>query len=120
MDIYDVFGPAPQTLQGADLLATALNVLVFVPDFFRGNPIKPEWFSDKSEEAQQAKAAWQKEHMKFNETVPDLYSVIDAAKAKYPSVESFGAVGLCWGGKVTALASGPGTPFKATSQVHPG
>jgi len=35
-------------------------------------------------------------------------------------VEAWGAYGLCWGGKVVALSSGPGTPFKASGQVHPG
>ena len=43
-----------------------------------------------------------------------------AAKTKFSSVESWGAFGLCWGGKVAVLASAEGTPFKASGQVHPG
>ena len=42
VDVYDIFGPAPQTLQGADALATALDVLVVVPDFFKGSPMLGE------------------------------------------------------------------------------
>jgi dienelactone hydrolase len=38
VDVYDVFGPASQTLQGADALAEALGILVVVPDFFKGEP----------------------------------------------------------------------------------
>jgi dienelactone hydrolase len=37
IDVYDIFGPAPQTLQGADALATALGCVVVVPDLFRGS-----------------------------------------------------------------------------------
>jgi dienelactone hydrolase len=44
--IYDIFGIAPQTLQGADALATALNCLVIMPDFFEGGKAEGEWFSN--------------------------------------------------------------------------
>ena len=46
MDVYDIFGAANQTLQGADLLAAALNVVVLVPDFFKGEACQGEWFSN--------------------------------------------------------------------------
>jgi len=42
VDVYDIFGPAPQTLQGADALATALDLIVVVPDFFRGSAMLGE------------------------------------------------------------------------------
>lgn len=44
VDIYDVFGLASQTIQGADLLAARLNAVVLVPDFFEGEPLKHEYF----------------------------------------------------------------------------
>ncbi|RDW84464.1 hypothetical protein BP6252_02054 [Coleophoma cylindrospora] len=119
-DIYDVFGLSPQTMQGADLLAKALDALVIIPDFFKGNPINPEWFTDKSDAAQQAKDEWMKGNMNFPDYVPVLFSVAGAAKTTYPSVKSWASLGLCWGGKVTALASGDGTPFSVSGQVHPG
>lgn len=46
VDVYDIFGAANQTLQGADLLAAALNVVVLVPDFFKGEACQGEWFSN--------------------------------------------------------------------------
>lgn len=42
VDTYDIFGIVPQTLQGADALAAALEVLVFVPDFLKGDVAKGE------------------------------------------------------------------------------
>lgn len=42
VDAYDIFGIAPQTLQGADALAAALGVLVFVPDVLKGDVAKGE------------------------------------------------------------------------------
>lgn len=60
IDIYDVFGPAPQTLQGADLLALALDALVIVPDFFKGKPAQNVWYTSQSEENEKAKAEFQK------------------------------------------------------------
>ena len=35
-------------------------------------------------------------------------------------MSSWGAFGLCWGGKVVVLLSGKDTPFTASGQVHPG
>ena len=85
--------------------------------------------------------------MNFGEHVAELYKLVDVAKKKWSSVGSWGAFGLCWGGKVscstvyfdnvyaglcvragmltmfhqiTALASGADTPFAVSGQVHPG
>ena len=105
VDIYDVFGPAPQTLQGADLLAAALNVLVLVPDFFKGEPAQHEWYVDQSEENKKKKEAFFERSRKFDESVAELLKVVEAAKKKWANVRSWGAFGLCWGGKVSASAS---------------
>jgi len=43
--IYDIFGYFPQTLQGADILATSDHdekYQVFMPDFFEVNHTHPE------------------------------------------------------------------------------
>ena len=58
--------------------------------------------------------------MTFERYLPLVTSLVKAAEARFPSVESWGSVGLCWGGKVSALLSGAGTLFKVTAQVHPG
>lgn len=54
---------------------------------------------------------------KASNGVPGL---VEAYRGVFPSVEKWGAYGLCWGGKVLALSSGEGTPWAATVQVHPG
>lgn len=120
IDIYDIFGPAPQTLQGADLLASALHVLVIVPDFFRGSPAQNEWYSVQSEENEKKKTEFMGTARNFGAHAKTLLGLVEAAKEKWGSVESWGAFGLCWGGKVTALTSGANTPFKVSGQVHPG
>lgn len=40
-------------------------------------------------------------------------------KKKNPQIESWAIVGFCWGGKIAALVSGEGSPFKASGQCHP-
>lgn len=44
--IYDIFGYFPQTIQGADILATSgkdHHYQVFIPDFFEGKPADISW-----------------------------------------------------------------------------
>jgi len=117
--IYDIFGMGfNQTLQGADLIASS-GPLVVMPDFFKGSPMPIAWYPPNTEEKRKnmgeffaTVAAPPKNVVKVNELVPEL-------RKKYPSVEKWGVVGFCWGGKVATLASGPGTAFAATAQAHP-
>ncbi|TVY28089.1 putative AIM2 family protein [Lachnellula hyalina] len=119
--LYDIFGPAPQTLQGADALSAALGALVLVPDFFKGVKMEFSWYADDlSEEIKALKEAFSKLALDFSGFVPALKDVVAEGKGRWEGVEAWGAYGLCWGGKVVALSSGPGTPFKASGQVHPG
>ncbi|ESZ95578.1 hypothetical protein SBOR_4058 [Sclerotinia borealis F-4128] len=110
MIIYDVFGAAPQTLQGTDLLAAALaplDTVVIVPDLFNGKAAQAEWYNpDASEEAKAAKAVFVESAYTF-ETWENL-------------AESIVIHGLCWGGKVVAATSGKRTPWTVSGQVHPG
>ncbi|KAA6412564.1 MAG: hypothetical protein FRX48_03555 [Lasallia pustulata] len=53
-------------------------------------------------------------------TLPALFRILVEAKQRWPSVQGWGIFGLCWGGKIAALASGPETPFKVSGQAHPG
>ncbi|KUM60432.1 hypothetical protein ACN42_g6691 [Penicillium freii] len=48
-----------------------------------------------------------------------LYSVANEAKSLYAAVEKWAMLGLCWGGKLAALASADQTPFVASGQTHP-
>ena len=120
IDVFDVFGMVPQTLQGADLLSASLDAIVLVPDFFHGETAKAEWLGRDTPET---KAAWSDFLTcvaSFEKNAPVLLQIAEEAKAKYASAARWGAYGLCWGGKILALISGAGTPFAASGQVHPG
>jgi len=120
VDVYDIFGLANQTLQGADALAAALGAVVLVPDFLEGEYAKPEFFGQLTPEKQAIKDAFMARVSAFSNFTDKLSAVVQAGKTKFPSVTSWGSVGLCWGGKVIVLLSGPGAIFKASAQVHPG
>lgn len=105
IDIYDVFGLAPQTLQGADRLARSLNGLVLIPDFFRGSPADPGWFPKDTPEKEEAVQKFMKEKAMNPENVPMVLKVTAEAKKRWPAVESWGAFGLCWGGKVRTYSA---------------
>ncbi|ODM16879.1 hypothetical protein SI65_07844 [Aspergillus cristatus] len=98
INIYDIFGLSPQTIQGADILSTRLNALVLLPDFFHGDGAKHEWLPADTEEKMSAL-------MGFVESKADIKTNV-------------GVLGEAV--KVAVLASGEGTPFAATAQVHPG
>ncbi|KAL2830920.1 hypothetical protein BDW59DRAFT_14865 [Aspergillus cavernicola] len=118
--IYDIFGNSSQTTQGADILAAQLNALVLIPDFFFGDGANPEWIPPNTEEKNTALMNFVATKAQWTEAAKTMPDVVQAYKSVFPSVEKWGAYGLCWGGKVLALSSGSGTPFTATAQVHPG
>ncbi|KAF7588376.1 hypothetical protein BBP40_005769 [Aspergillus hancockii] len=118
--LYDIFGMAVQTLQGADLLATRLKARVVVPDFFEGIFAQPEWFPTDTEEKKDALARFVANEASIPRNVDTLLEITKQYNTAFPAVSKWAALGLCWGGKVTVLASGPGTPFVASGQVHPG
>jgi hypothetical protein len=59
--IYDIFGYFPQTIQGADILATSdkqHSYQVFMPDFFEGEPCNIAWYPPVTEDQQKNLYAW--------------------------------------------------------------
>ncbi|KDN71445.1 putative dienelactone hydrolase [Colletotrichum sublineola] len=119
--IYDIFGYFPQTLQGADILATSGSekYRVFIPDWFVGEPCPIEWFPPDTEEKQKNLGSFFQKFPppKVAGMVPDY---VKAVQSKFSSLESFGIVGYCWGGKVVSLVtSGESNPFKVGAEVHP-
>ncbi|OJJ98952.1 hypothetical protein ASPACDRAFT_1889385 [Aspergillus aculeatus ATCC 16872] len=120
IDIHDIFGLSNQTLQGADLLAARLNAVVLVPDYFHGDKADPSWLPPDTPEKQEALTKF----ISTRASCPDAVKVLEAAvpvyRERFPSVQAWAVTGLCWGGKVAVLASGPDTPFIASGQVHPG
>ncbi|GLI79450.1 hypothetical protein PoHVEF18_007785 [Penicillium ochrochloron] len=120
VDIYDVFGMASQTIQGADLLAARLNAVVLIPDFFDGEPLKHEYVPADTDEKKQIIAEFTAHKANIPRNVGVVIEAVEEYRTRFSSVQKWGAFGLCWGGKVTVLASGPNTPFAASGQVHPG
>lgn len=54
--VYDIFGFFPQTLQGADILASGdseKKYQVFMPDFFEGSPAAIGWYPPDSKEKEE-------------------------------------------------------------------
>lgn len=119
IDVYDIFGMASQTIQGADRLASSLKALVLIPDFFKGSPLAAENFPPDTEEKKETIQKFFVEKANFTENKEVLLNVVKEAKENFPSVGSWGAYGLCWGGKLVAMTSAEGTSFKASGQVHP-
>lgn len=53
--VYDIFGYFPQTLQGADILATSdrsNKYKVYMPDLFNGSPADISWYPPDNEDKQ--------------------------------------------------------------------
>jgi hypothetical protein len=75
--------------------------LVLVPDFFKGEKALDEWFTNVTPENDALKNAFFGKVMsRFGGNAQELKDVAEAAKLKWSGVESWGAFGLCWGGKV--------------------
>lgn len=100
--IYDIFGFYPQTLQGADLLAAQTGAVTFVPDVLENEYALQAWFPPDNEEKRNNLTTFFKETAAPPVVLPKVNAWIAEAKAKYPSVEKWGILGLCWGGKVSA------------------
>ncbi|KAI2780943.1 Alpha/Beta hydrolase protein [Daldinia loculata] len=120
--IFDIFGFYPQTLQGADILATSdhsQQYKVFIPDWFNGEPAPLSWFPPDTEEKQKNLSAFFQKNSppSVAAKVPDY---VNAVSAKYPEIKSWAILGFCWGGKVVSLVtSKPDTIFKAGVEAHP-
>ncbi|KAI0837893.1 Alpha/Beta hydrolase protein [Hypoxylon sp. FL0890] len=122
IEIFDIFGYYPQTLQGADILATSdhkQQYKVFIPDWFKGEPCPLEWFPPDTPEKQKNLGAFFQKNPppSVAAKVPDY---VKAVQEKHPEIKSWAIIGFCWGGKVVSLVtSKPDTIFKAGVECHP-
>lgn len=88
IDIYDVFGPASQTIQGADRLSQHIgDCLVFVPDLLEGVYVKPEWFPPDTPEKQKLFGEFRAGAASAGPAVERLLRVRKEIGEKYPGVE---------------------------------
>ncbi|MCJ1360061.1 MAG: hypothetical protein MMC33_010064 [Icmadophila ericetorum] len=119
--IYDAFGYTPQTLQAADLLSTALNAVVLIPDYYKGGALQPEWVPADTLETEKHREHFRKVTANVPNNLPVVKRSLEDAKGLCPEVgEKWGVWGLCWGGKIAALSSQKDTPFKVSGQGHGG
>lgn len=94
--IMDIFGFFDQTIQGADILATAddhQKYAVFMPDAFDGEPLPIDLFPPDNEEKQQKVGAFFGKNSPPS-FVPKALSFVKAASAKYPNIKEWGVVGV--------------------------
>ncbi|KAJ5469774.1 hypothetical protein N7530_007131 [Penicillium desertorum] len=117
--VYDIFGLYQQTKQGAAFLAKELDCLVIIPDFFNGEGANLEWVGMDTPEKKSKMMGFFAGKASPENNLATLLSVTEEAKNLYTSVEKWAVFGLCWGGKLAALASTGQTPFAASGQTHP-
>ena len=91
-----------------------------MPDFFKGQPLDMSLYPPDTDEKMKAAKAWQAEHADLGEKLGVLMEVRKVLAEKYPTVKSWGVYGLCWGGKIAILASGPDSQFAVSGTAHPG
>jgi len=117
--VYDIFGFAPQTQQGADILASQLKATVVMPDFFEpSDPWPADKFPPQTDEEKAKLQAFFGGAANPQKSVAKLIEVTQKLKAD--GAKYVGAFGFCWGGKVTILAgSAPSTPLDAVAATHP-
>ncbi|CDM28450.1 Dienelactone hydrolase [Penicillium roqueforti FM164] len=119
MLVYDIFGLYPQTIQGASILAQKLECLVIIPDFFRGKAASMDWVAMDTEEKRNNMMTFFGENASPEKNLSTLLDIMKQSEDLYPQVKSWGVLGLCWGGKLAALASGGRSYFKVSGQAHP-
>lgn len=118
--IYDIFGFFPQTLQGADILATSDKehpYQVFMPDFFEGKPADLSWHPPQTKEHEQKLGEFFSTQGAPPRTLERIPGIVQELNKK--GIEKWGIVGFCWGGKVVNLASMKDTPFSVAAACHP-
>ena len=103
--IYDIFGFCDQTLQGADILAHSdqeHQYQVFVPDFFFGKPADHSWYPPDTKEKGEKLGEFFKGPAAPPKTVEKIPKVVKEIEQKTGNhISHWGALGFCWGGKVT-------------------
>jgi len=125
--IYDIFGYQPQTLRGADVLATNTDATVFMPDLFGDDalPTNPPPTITPEQRAAILGAFFQSAG-ELGKNKQLAYEIALHIKKTYPNITKVACFGLCWGGKI-ALCAGNiplegekgKSVFVATAQGHP-
>ena len=102
--IYDIFGFSSQTFQGADILAHSDDqhhqYQVFVPDFFYGKPAELSWYPPDTKEKGEKLGNFFSTSANPGNNAGKIPAVVKEITEKTGgTIEKWGALGMCWGGK---------------------
>jgi len=114
---FDIFSFFPQTIQGADIIASSTNSLVLMPDFFKGKTLDPSVYPPKSDEDREKLTTFLSTVAYPKDRLADVDTVIKALKDDGKT--NIGTMGYCWGGKMATLSGATGS-FNAIGSIHPG
>ncbi|KAF4551811.1 Dienelactone hydrolase-like protein 3 [Elsinoe fawcettii] len=120
--VYDIFGYFPQTIQGADILATGdkeRQYQVFMPDFFEGKPVPVDYYPPDNDEKKNFVGNFFQTTAAPPKTLERIPKILKDIQSKNSSITQWAIVGFCWGGKIVNLSSQKDTLFKAAAAVHP-
>lgn len=98
IDIYDIFGVASQTIQGADRLAAHASALILVPDLFEGKALDKGAIPPDTPEKQALLQEFMSGSADITSNIDKVVKIRKAIGDKWPSIEDhIGIFGLCWG-----------------------
>ncbi|KAL9097389.1 MAG: hypothetical protein Q9165_000284 [Trypethelium subeluteriae] len=118
--LYDIFGYYPQTLRGADILASSAY-LTIMPDFFDGHPAEYSWYPPSSPEKEENLNTFLAGPAETQKTLSRLWSLKASLELLFPSISSWALLGYCWGGYVAFYAASRSEkPFATCVHLHPG
>ncbi|PSK34418.1 hypothetical protein B9Z65_8744 [Elsinoe australis] len=120
--VYDIFGFFPQTIQGADILATGdkeRQYQVFMPDFFDGKPVPYDYYPPDTEEKQKFVGNFFQTTAAPPKTLERIPKILKEIQSNNSSIKQWAIVGFCWGGKIVNLSAQKDSHFKAAAAVHP-
>ncbi|KAI7857440.1 Alpha/Beta hydrolase protein [Circinella umbellata] len=110
--LYDIFGFHNNTKQFCDVLANNCGYKVVMPDFFRGEPYKPEWMGDMDR-----LMAWIQKVGSLKVIQPQVEVVRQWLQEQ--GVVQGGLVGFCWGAKISVQLTALDSFFGGASLIHP-
>jgi len=120
--VFDIFGHKPQSIQGADILASSgsTKFQVFVPDLFNGKPADLSWYPPDNKEKEEKLGQFFSTTANPADAAKKLPQIVaEINKQTGGTIKNWAVVGFCWGGKIVSLTTGKDTPFKVAAVAHP-
>jgi dienelactone hydrolase len=86
------------------LLAARLNAVVLVPDCFKGDALEAHIIPADTDEKKKRIGSLLATSANVERNLGVLLAAVPECRVRFPSVNKWGANGLCWGGKVSLAA----------------